>query len=449
MAIGAAGSEEVAYLMGKITASEARAMGVHLTYSPVVDVNVNPENPIINTRSFGENPAHVTRLAQAYIRGCQENGLLTTAKHFPGHGDTELDSHSLLPTINRDINRLENVELYPFEQVIKTGVSAIMIAHIQLPALDPTPNTPASLSPLIVSELLREKLGFRGIIVTDAMDMGGVTTLYEPEEAAIRAVKAGVDMILLPPNPGEVIDALVNAVSFGYIPETRIDASAKRILRAKARLGLHKNKIVDVNSLDKIIASRKNLEFAAKVFENTVTLVKNDRDILPLGKEQDSQKIAVFSLSSDAGDYFSGRPFINEIEKRCSDVVSFYADLFTGDEFFREGLENAQEADVFVLLLSSSLRSRKGSVGLDMRHLDFVRELIRGSTPTIVVSFGSPYFIRHFPEVDAYLCTYRGSDLAQDVAVKAIFGEIEVRGKLPVSIPGLYEFGHGLTLPKK
>ncbi len=447
MGIGATWSEEQAYLMGKITALEGRALGIHMTYAPVVDVNINPDNPIINTRSLGEDPAHVSRLAIAFIKGCQENGLIATAKHFPGHGDTDQDSHSVLPVIRGDRDRLNEIELFPFKQVIEAGVQAIMTAHLYIPALDPTPDLPATLSPLIMTDLLRDELGFDGIIVTDSMGMGGVTTLYEPEEAALKAMKAGVDMILLPPKPDEVIDSLIQAVREGQVSEERVNVSVRRILGAKARLGLHKKKLVDTKTLGERVATQRNLAEADRIFENSLTLVKNNGAILPLSG--DDKKIAVFSLSSDPGDYFAGRTFIREILERSPEAVGFYADAFTGDEFLTDGMKIASEADVLLVALFSSLRAWKGSVGLDPRHVQIIQEAAGGVKPVVVVSFGSPYFLRHFPEVDGYLCAYRWPDQAQKAAVKALFGEIDIKGRLPVSLPGLYPLGHGLTVYKK
>ena len=447
MGIGATWSEEDAYLMGKITALEGRALGIHMTYAPVVDVNINPDNPIINTRSLGEDPAQVSRLAIAFIKGCQENGLIATAKHFPGHGDTDQDSHSVLPVITGDRDRLNRVELFPFKQVIEAGVQAIMTAHLHIPALDSTPDLPATLSPVIMTELLRDELDFNGLIVTDSMGMGGVTTLYEPEEAALMAVKAGVDMILLPPKTDEVIDSLIQAVKEGQITEERINTSVKRILKAKARMGLHKKKLVDIKTLDEKVATKEHLLKADHVFEDSLTLVKNNGTVLPLLGED--KKIAVFSLSSDPGGYFDGRTFIREILERSPEAVAFYADAFTGDEFLAEGVENAREADVLVFALFSSLRAWKGSVGLNQKHIQLIQEAAESSTPVIVISFGSPYFLRHFPDVDGYLCAYRWDDPAQEAAAKALFGEIDMTGRLPVSLPGLYPLGHGLTLYKK
>lgn len=447
MAVGATWSEEQAYLMGKLTALEGRALGIHMTYAPVVDVNINPENPIINVRSFGEDPEQVGRMAAAFIRGCQENGLIATAKHFPGHGDTDLDSHSVLPTIWGDRERLEQVELSPFRKAVEAGVQAIMSAHLHLPALDPSPDLPATLSPRIMSGLLRDELGFQGLIVTDAMDMGGVTTLYSPGEAALRAVQAGVDVLLLPPEPDEVISALIGAVREGALSEGRINTSVRRILEAKARVGLHRRRFVDVDRLNERIATRENLRLAAGMFEKSLTLIRNEGQVLPLSGEE--QRIAVFALSSDPGGYFEGRPLVSALEKKWANLVSFYADAYTGEEYLKEGLGAACDADVWVFALFSSLRAWKGSVGLAEKHVQLVREAAKGERPVVVVSFGSPYFLGHFPDVDAYLCAYGQDPPAQEAAAKALCGDIDVTGRLPVSLPGLYPPGHGLVLHKR
>jgi beta-N-acetylhexosaminidase len=322
-----------------------------------------------------------------------------------------------------------------------------MTTHIHFPSLDPTPNLPATLSPQIITELLRDEFGFKGLIVTDAMDMGGVTTLYSPQESAIKAVQAGVDMVLIPLEIEQVRGALIQAVSSGLISEARIEASVKRILEIKAMLGLHKNKLVEVESLNKIIASNEHLQEAKRMFEDSMTLVKNEGDILPLSEA--SPKLAVFSLSSDPGEYFAGKSFISEIEEKYTELISFYAERYTGEEYIQEGLKRAKEADLIVFALFSKRRDRKGTVDLYPKHIQLIQEVTKGSPPVIVVSFGSPYFIRHFPEVDAYLCAFQDSPQAQKTAVKALFGEIEIRGKLPITLPDLFPLGHGLILPKK
>lgn len=445
MSVGATGSEELSYQMGKITALEARAVGIHMAYFPVVDVNINPDNPIINTRSFGENPAEVGRLAAAYIRGCQEYGLIATAKHFPGHGDTERDSHNVLATVQADMNRLISVELLPFQKAIDAGVQAVMSAHISIPAIDPTPNLPATLSKPILTDYLRGKLGFEGLIVSDSMGMGGITTLYPQDQAAILAVKAGVDIILLTPEPELVLSALVDAVKNGQISEERIDESVNRILQSKAKMGLHKNRYVDVSILDQILATEKHLQLADVILEQSMTLVKDTSHILPL---KPGKKIAVFSLSSDPDDYYAGRPFIREIKKRDPNAVEFYAEASTGNEYFEKALQKAENVDVLVIALFSSLRSGKGSIGLNERQVNLIHKINAKKIPVLVISFGSPYYLRHFPDVSAYLCAYRPSPEAQIMAAKAVFGEIDIGGKLPVSIPECFPLGHGIQLPR-
>jgi len=445
MALGAAGSEELAYEMGKATAIEGRAMGIHMTYAPVVDVNVNPLNPIINTRSVGEDPALVGRIARAFIRGCQENGMVATAKHYPGHGDTDRDSHSELPTISGDRERLERVELYPFRQAVEAGVQAIMSSHLFVPALDPTPGLPATLSPAIMTDLLRNTIGFKGLLVTDAMEMAGVARGFTPEEAAKRAVLAGIDMILLPPEPGRVVTYLVAEARAGRLPLKRVDEAVRRILTVKARLGLPRQRFVDVAALATRIASPVRLEQARKTFEAAVTLVRNEGGLLPFAP---GRRLAILSLSSDPGDYFAGRSFVQEMVKRHPDSLEGYADGDTGRETLEEAVVKAGGADAVVVALFSRLSAGKGSVDLEPKHVAAIRTLAAAGPPVVVVSFGSPYFLRHFPEVDAYVCLYRNTPETQPIAARALCGELDVGGKLPVSLPGLYPVGHGLTLTK-
>jgi beta-N-acetylhexosaminidase len=449
MALGAAGSEDLAYAMGRITALEGRAMGIHMTYAPVVDVNINPENPIINTRSIGADPALVGRLANAFIRGVQDNGMIATAKHFPGHGDTSQDSHSLMPTITAGLERLEKVELYPFKAAVEAGVKAVMTAHLAVPALDPTPGLPATLSAPILTGLLREKMGFRGLIVTDALGMGGVTSAFSTEEVSLRAVLAGVDMLLLPPEPAKVIAYLAAAVRDGRIPVARIDASARRILEAKATLGLDRDRFVKVDELRRRVAPKAYLDQAARTLEGSTTLVKNDGGVLPLAVPP--EELVVISLSSDLGDYFAGQAFVTAMRSRFPQAAAFYADADTGQDRLDEAFGKAASAETVVLALFSRLSDGKGSVDLEPRHVDLIRRLVElpDGPKVVAVSFASPYFLRHFPGVDAYMCLYKNTPETQSVAARALAGEMDVSGKLPVSIPDLYPVGHGLELKKK
>ena len=449
MALGATGSEDLAYAMGKVTALEGRAMGIHMTYAPVVDVNINPDNPIINTRSIGADPALVSRLADAFIRGVQDNGMIATAKHFPGHGDTSQDSHSLMPTITADLDRLEKVELYPFKRAVEAGVRAVMTAHLAVPALDPTPGVPATLSAPILTGVLREKMGFTGLIVTDALEMGGVTNAFSTEEAALRAVLAGVDQLLLPPEPVKVIAYLSAAVRDGRVPMARVDASVRRILEAKAALGLNRNRFVKIDGLRRLVAPRANLDLASRVLESSATLVKNEGGVLPLSAEPGPP--AVLALSSDLGDYFAGQAFVAAMKARFPGTTAFYADADTGQDLLDDAFAQASLAGTVVLALFSRLSDQKGSVDLEPKHIDLVRKLaaLPDRPKIVVVSFGSPYLLRHFPDIDAYLCLYKDTPATQTAAARALAGEIDISGKLPVSIPDLYPIGHGLELKKK
>ena len=449
MSLGAAGSEDLAFEMGRITALEGRAMGIHMTYAPVVDVNINPDNPIINTRSVGEDPALVSRISGAFIRGCQENGMIATAKHFPGHGDTAQDSHLLLPTITADRERLEKVELAPFRDAVNAGVRAVMTSHLFVPALDPTPNLPATLSSPILTGLLRKSFGFKGLIVTDAMEMAGITNSYAPEDAALRAVLAGADMVLLPPEPARVAASLAAAVRDGKIPARRIDESVRRILEAKAWLGLNRERFVRIEDLPRRVAPRRFVDQAYKTFERAVTLVRNERDLIPLAGA--GRKIAVFSLSSDQGDYFAGRAFVAEMKKRDPEILAFYADGDTGEDELDADAARCAGVDTVVFALFSRLTSSKGSVDLEPKHAALVKYFAaqEGGPAVLAVSFGSPYFLRHFPEVDGYVCMYRNTPETQQIAARALFGELDISGRLPVSLPGLYPAGHGIQLRKR
>jgi beta-N-acetylhexosaminidase len=448
MSLGAAGSEDLAYQMGRVTALEGRAMGIHVAYAPVVDVNINPDNPIINTRAVGADPGLVSRIANAFIRGVQANGMLATAKHFPGHGDTSQDSHTLTPTITAGLDRLEKVELVPFKAAIDAGVKAVMTSHLAVPALDPTPGLPATLSASILTGVLRGKLGFRGLIVTDALEMAGVTNSFTTEEASLRAILAGVDQLLLPPEPAKVIAYLAGAVRDGRIPLRRIDESVRRILEAKAALGLHKDRFVRIDELSRKIAPRPFLEQAYRTFESSTTLVKNEGGVLPLAP---GGKLAVLSLSSDLGDYFAGRAFATAMKTRFPDAAAFYADGDTGQEALDEAFTKASGAATVVIALFSKVGAGKGSVDLEPKHVDLIRRLaaLENGPAVVVVSFGSPYFLRHFPEADAYVCMYRNTPETQGIAPRALAGEMDVSGKLPVSIPDLYPIGHGITLKKR
>jgi beta-N-acetylhexosaminidase len=288
MAFGAAGDERLAYEAGRVTGQEARAIGVHVNFAPVVDVNNNPRNPVINTRSFGADPALVGRLASAYVRGLQSAGVSATLKHFPGHGDTDVDSHIGLPIINQPRPRLDQIELPPFRDAIGAGADAVMTGHIVMPALDATPSRPGTLSEPIVGGLLRSELGFGGLIYTDSMGMQGVTAAHAPGAAAVLAIKAGNDTVLHSPNDAAAFAGLRDAVKSGEIPMSRVDASVERILRAKARAGLRRTRAVNLDAIAGVVGTRANQAIADEVSRRSITLVKDEGNQVPLKAPRDA-----------------------------------------------------------------------------------------------------------------------------------------------------------------
>src|SRR5580700_8234259 len=319
MAVAAAGESKDAYTMGKVTALEARAVGVHWIYAPDADVNNNPANPIINTRSFGENPERVSAYVTEFIRGVQENGGLATAKHFPGHGDTAADSHIDLPVIQVDRDRLEHLELVPFRAAIAAGVGSIMTAHLNVPALEPDPNTPATLSSNVLTGLLRQQLGFEGLVVTDAMDMGGITVRFAPGDAAVRAFLAGADALLMPPVPDGAYEALLAAVHSGQISQERLDASVRRILEAKARLGLQKNRLVDVGALNEKFGRVAWQAESQEISDRGITLLRDTPHRLPLDGTKPARALLV-CLYADPEPY-PGEDLERELRRRFDSVV--------------------------------------------------------------------------------------------------------------------------------
>jgi len=288
MAFGATQNPAFEERFAAITAQESRAIGVHWNYFPVADVNINPKNPIINTRSFGEDPQQVAAMVAAYVKASRENGLLSTAKHFPGHGDTATDSHLGVATVGGDLPRLNSVEIPPFQKAIDSGVDSVMVAHVTIPALEPDTDKVASTSHKIVTDLLKDKLHFQGLVVTDALEMHGLTRLY-PENgpnpagrAAVDAVKAGNDMVLLPSDLDGAFNGLLQAAHAGELPQSQIDASVRKVLRAKASLGLHKARLVDLEQVSRIVSRPESIDFAQQVADSAVTLVRDGGQVLPL-----------------------------------------------------------------------------------------------------------------------------------------------------------------------
>ena len=447
MAIGATRSEDAARFMGEVSAREGRAVGIHWALAPVADVNSNPANPVINIRSFGEDPELVGRMVAAFIRGAHSGGLLTTAKHFPGHGDTELDSHINLARVNGDRARLDAVELPPFHRAVEAGVDTIMLGHVSVPALDPS-GAPATLSPSITG-LLRRQFGFQGLVVTDALEMVEVYGAWTGE-AAVRAVQSGADMILLPSSAEVAVQSLVRAVHEGQVPAARIDESVTRILQVKERLGLNKSRLVDPAALSRSVARPEDVDQALAVAKTSITLVRNEGDLLPLRAEEPLRLLHLV-MASDArmGDAIGqGIPEQELNDRRIPEET-----VFLGPEVSEERARDilTRSAEFTHVLASAFVRvgAFRGTTDMSESHARLLRSLAAAGRKVIVVSYGSPYLLRQFPQVPAYLCAYGWAESSQRAALSSLFGENAVAGKLPVTLPDLYPYGHGLQIPRR
>ena len=468
MAFGGDGKAEDVEIFGRITAEEARAIGIHWNFFPDADVNSNPDNPIINTRSFGEDPKQVGDLAAAYIKGAHAGGMLTTVKHFPGHGDTSTDSHLGVASVNVDRAHLDSIELPPFRQAIAAGVDSVMVAHVTVPALDPDPNHVATISPAIVSDLLEKQLGFKGIIVTDALDMAGLTHLFASNigRAAVEAFKAGSDLLLIPADFPASYDAMLQAVQSGEISRERLDHSVLKILKAKASLGLQDARMVDVKAIANLVGKPQNLAFGQQVADAAVTLVRDNGKVLPLKsslknrgtakaalpyttpEETRNQMVAV--LFSDDVRTDSGRAFAREFRARITDAHVIYVDPRIAAGMADEVLKAVDEARTVVAAVY--VVPTAGKVGNTVAMADATGALLqqlldRAAEKTAVVAMGNPYLAASFPKVENYLCTFSNATVSELSAVKALFGEMAIRGHLPVSIPNVAGRGAGIERP--
>ncbi len=443
MAIGATGNEKFAYEAGRASAEEGRAIGINVDFYPVVDVQNNPANPIINIRSFGEDPARVSAMASAYLKGVQDAGMLATAKHFPGHGDVATDSHLEMPVLNVDRARLESLELVPFRAAIAAGVGAVMSAHINVPAIEPEKGLPSTLSRNVLTGLLRDELHFRGLIFTDAMTMHGITNRWKEGEAAVRAVLAGADVILHPPSAEGSFNGIKAAVQSGRIPISRIDESVRRILEAKARLGLNHYKATDIDSLSTRIGSKAHHELSQQISDAAVTLVRDDRHVLPLAPSAETRVLHINLLDSRTGwrEGPVGRVVASEMLKRFPETTTIQLDDLSTRNEFDMARKMTDLVDAVVVTAFIRVAAYKGTIDLDTEQLRFLKELSAQQKPLVFVLFGSPYLLHHVPELPSYILTYDVNPGSELSAIKAITGEIPFAGKLPISLPGLYPIG--------
>ena len=472
MAYGAAGSLPFAEAFGRITAEESRAIGVHWNFFPDADVNSNPANPIINTRSFGEDPKQVGDLVAAYIRGAHAGGMMTTAKHFPGHGDTATDSHLGVAQVTGDLARLNSVELLPFRSAIQAGVDGVMVAHVSIPALDPDPNRVATTSPAVVTDLLKKQMGFKGIVITDALDMAALTRLYANDigRAAVESFKAGNDWLIIPADMDASYRSMLAAVKSGEISAARLDESVLKILRAKAALGLNKTRLVDLDQLPNKIGKPLNLAEGQQVADAAVTLVRDNGKILPLKKtagtsgpalpyqaveEVRSGKVMVIFTDDVRMD--SGCALERQVQARAPGTTVFYVDPRIATAMTDDVLHAVGEADSViagVYAIPSAGRAIQGkngptnTVSLAEQSGALLQKILdRAAAKTVVLAMGNPYLAQEFPAVEIYLCTFSNASVSEVSAAKAIFGEIPIRGRLPVTIPNIAQRGAGLDRP--
>ena len=442
MAVGATRSEQWAYRQGRITALEARALGVNWIFAPVVDVNNNPANPVINIRSYGEDPQVVGRLGAAFVAGAQRAGVLATAKHFPGHGDTEVDSHLSLPVIAAQRPRLEQIEWVPFREAIRAGVMTVMTAHIAVPALEKDRRRPATLSAAILEQVLRQELGFGGLIVSDSMRMKGLTRGYWSGEAAVQALEAGVDVLLDPPDVQVVFGALLEAVKTGRLSESRVNRSVERILQAKAWLKLSRRKRTDLRYLARRMNAPALQQQVQDLADASVTLVKDDPSQVPLDvRGIRSGHLIIVSTRPSPG---AAAGLEDHLRKRLESLEVDRLSPDAAPSQLNQAGNRSGRADLCVVALHVPLVTGTGRLGLPPRLADWLKELVRLKPPALLISLGDPYLIRQLSFFPTYLCTYSHVSTSQRAAVKALFGEIPLDGRLPVSIPGIAERNSGL-----
>jgi beta-N-acetylhexosaminidase len=464
MAFGADGKMEDAENFGRITALEARAVGVHWNFFPDADVNSNPANPIINTRSFGEDPKQVGDLVSAYIKGAHEGGMLVTVKHFPGHGDTATDSHLGVASVNGDRAHLDSIELPPFKQAIAAGVDSVMVAHVTVPTLDSDPNHVATISTAVVSDLLEKQLGFKGLVVTDALDMAGLTHLFANDigRAAVEAFKAGNDVLIIPADLGASYASMVKAVQSGEISRERLDQSVLKVLKIKGSLALNETRTVDLNTIATSVGKPQDIAFGQQVADAAITLVRDNGKVLPLKskgtaktglpymtKEETHNDVLAVLFSDDVRTE-SGRAFGREFRARIPDARVIYVDPRVAAGMSEEVLKAVDDAQTVIAAVY--VIPTAGKIGNSVAMADATGTLLQqvldhAAPKTAVVAMGNPYLASDFPKVETYMCTFSNATVSEVAAIKALFGEIPIRGHLPVTIPNVAQRGAGLERP--
>ncbi len=457
MAIGAADDSALTYAMGKVIALEGRSMGVHHNYAPVADVNNNALNPIINVRSFGEDVGLVTKLSNAFLKGTQDGGMVATTKHFPGHGNTSLDSHKELPVISGTREDLNKIEFAPFQSNIDNGVMSVMVGHLSVPAIDTQQNLASTLSKKIVTDLLQEEMNFKGLIVTDAMNMHAVTNHYSTAEATVMAIKAGNDCILFPDDAEESINAIIKAVQDGELTEERLDHSIRKILITKRWLGVcecipsgDENKFIDIDKISSVVGIESHWDLAKELARKSITLVKDESaegrliPLSPNSKVKHSHIMVIDSRSNEDGEYFNSL-----MKERLSSLQSKKVLLNSTPFDYEAAISTAKNSDVVILSIYLKVRAYQGTIGLEKSQSDLVDSILKLNKQIVMISHGSPYILSAFPNVGTYLTNYGDPEVSELAAAEALCGEIPIAGKLSVSIPNTpFKVGYGLKVEK-
>lgn len=472
MAVAATGNPEYARRQGRVTGREARALGVTQIYAPVVDINNNAANPVINVRSYGEDPADVARFAAAFTEGAQSAGVIATAKHFPGHGDTATDSHRGLPEIDVTRDRLNSVELVPFRASVNAGVGAVMVGHIALPQIDataikPLPKAikgkpldtdeaseivdnkatmPATMSP-VMGSILRHDLNFQGMIVTDALSMSGLTIYFTQEEAAVRALEAGADQLLKPADVDAAFRGVSNAVKSGRLAEQRIEQSARKIMAAKYDLGLVKERITSLEMIDRQVAGQDVQRLAAEIAEHAVTLVRDEDNLMPFSLLKPDARIFNLAITNGDDRLSIANAFVSRLARGGRKVETQVLDDRSSDVEVQKAVERAKSADLVIASLYGRVRTgQANSVGLPAGGAGALSSLIAAKKPIVGISFGNPYLLQDFTGLRTYLVAYGDMPALQQAVARALLGEIDIVGRLPISLPGLYARGAGIQL---
>jgi beta-N-acetylhexosaminidase len=444
MALGATGDENLAYEMGKAIAIEGRTIGIHQNYAPMVDINNNPKNSVINVRSYGEDPVFVSRLAIAFMNGTHDGGMISTLKHFPGHGDTDIDSHNNQPVLNFNKKRLKEIEFNPFINAIRKGALSVMVTHLVVPSIETEPNLPASLSKSIIEGILKDEIGFKGLITTDALEMKGVSDYFSIEESSVKAIQAGNDMILIPVNPDIAIKSILKAVRKNLISNERINYSVSKILGIKYFLGLHKEKYTNPYDIAQNVGIKSHLELSKKIAQRSITLLKNKRNLIPIQKNNE-KKIFCIVFSDEENQYY-GNYFVSHLMSKYRNIQY----LFLNNEI--KAIEEkyiialAKDSDILLMPVFTKVRAYKGTISLNISQIKIIKTLLSLKLKSIMVSYGNPYLIMEFPNIDTYINTYSDCETSIDAGIESLFGEIDITGKSPINIPGLFDIGYGIEV---